>query len=83
MLLPILFSAGSGTDSMVEPFDSWLTGVCASRACSSNTLSAVVNNLTDSCAAEFGLPPKDQVSKTVEIVQKYAATARKVMCLAE
>lgn len=80
MLLPILIS--SGNDSLITPIDNWLTGMCASQACSSNTLSNVVTNLTAGCAAEFNLPPQSQVSQTVATVQKYYATARKVACLA-
>jgi len=81
MLLPIVIGAGNGQDSMIPFVDNWVTGMCAMPACSSDTLSAVVNNITAGCSNELGLPPKEQASQTVAVVQKYYATARKVLCL--
>jgi hypothetical protein len=82
MLLPVLVSAGNGQDSMVAPIDSWLKGMCASQACSNDTISVVVTNLTAGCATEFNLS-SSQASQTVQLVQQYYATAREVMCLGE
>jgi hypothetical protein len=79
-LLPIVLATGK--NPMIAPIDRWLTGMCASQACSNNTISGVVTNLTNACASDFKLPPQSQISQTVATVQRYYATARKVSCLA-
>lgn len=80
LLLPVLVGLGNGPESVVGYLDAWLASMCASPACSSDALSALVNNVTNGCSVEYGLP---QVKQTLDFVQKNYQTARKVVCLKE
>ncbi|RDB26402.1 hypothetical protein Hypma_006878 [Hypsizygus marmoreus] len=77
-LLPVLIGAGNGPESVVSPVDTWLASMCASPACSSDTLTAVINNVTTGCSVEFGLP---QAQQSLDYVLKNYRTIRKVVCL--
>jgi hypothetical protein len=80
LLLPVLVGLGNGPQSVVDPINSWVTSMCALPACSSDTLSGIVNNVTAGCQDEFGLPG---VQQTLNFVKTNYLTTRKVMCLAE
>jgi hypothetical protein len=82
-LLPVLVGAGNGNDTIIAPVDTWVTGMCASPACSPDTLASVIKDVTAGCAAEFGLPSSDSVQQTIDAVNKSYLTARKVLCLKE
>jgi hypothetical protein len=81
-LLPIMMGiAAQSTDSMIQPIDTWVKGMCALPACSNDVISGVVNKLSSGCSAEFSLS-QSQASQTAAAVQKYYPTARQVGCLA-
>jgi len=80
LLLPILVGAGNGPDSVINPVDAWISGMCAQPACSDTALTTLINNVTAGCSAEWGLPGVQTVVGTVK--QSYA-TFRSVVCLKE
>ncbi|PIL34109.1 hypothetical protein GSI_03820 [Ganoderma sinense ZZ0214-1] len=71
--------------SVVPTLNTWLTGLCAKPACSNQTLSAVVSNLTSGCSTELsslGLGSID-ASELTALVETAYPTVRKVACLAD
>ncbi|KAH6913915.1 hypothetical protein BKA70DRAFT_1420688 [Coprinopsis sp. MPI-PUGE-AT-0042] len=75
-----IFTAGNST-SLIPPINSWLTGLCGAPACSDATLTAVVANLSTSCADEMGNLGFDIVFQSAVAVRKGYPIARKVLCL--
>ena len=80
LLLPILIGAGNSADSVITPVDAWLTGMCAQPACSDTAITALINNVTAGCSAEWALPG---VQTTVNTVKQSYAVFRNVVCLKE
>ncbi|TFK44824.1 hypothetical protein BDQ12DRAFT_717973 [Crucibulum laeve] len=74
-----------GTDkSIPDTIDNWLSGLCASGSCSSESLTAVVTNVTQGCTQDLsnaGVNISSLQSTITDIVQQAYPTARKVVCL--
>lgn len=80
-LLPVI-TAGANS-SLVQPINSWLSATCAQDACSNQTLSDVVANLTSGCSSDLsslGLDSSDEGS-VVSLVQQVYPIVREVACL--
>ncbi|KAG5353145.1 hypothetical protein C0989_009989 [Termitomyces sp. Mn162] len=79
-LIPILTNP---SESIVDPVNSWLTGLCAAPACSNTTLATIVSSITSGCSAEvqsLGLSSSDNSTVTT-LVQRFYPTVRKAVCL--
>lgn len=75
--------AGGANTSIVGPINTWLTNVCSAPACSNDTISAVVQNVTTGCSNELsglGLS-SDMIPSITSLIQQYYPTARQVICL--
>jgi hypothetical protein len=59
-----------------------LTGLCSKDACSNQTLSEIVSNITQGCSSDFGISSND-VSNITANAQQYYPTARQIACLKE
>ncbi|KZT67171.1 hypothetical protein DAEQUDRAFT_406105 [Daedalea quercina L-15889] len=71
--------------SVISTINSWLTGMCSQTACSNQTLSDVVSNVTSGCSSDLqsaGISTSDP-SELVSIVQQYYPTVREAACLAD
>ncbi|KAH9485017.1 hypothetical protein JR316_0001921 [Psilocybe cubensis] len=79
----VALAATSSSSSIIDPINQWLTSLCAAPACSSATISAVVQNVTTGCASDLA-PLGFSASLTPSItgiIQQYYPTVRKVVCL--
>lgn len=82
--LVAVVTAGSST-SLVGPINNWLTGLCAQPACTNDTLSTIVSNVTSNCPTELsslGLG-NATASEITSVVEQAYPTVRKVLCLAD
>ncbi|KAG6826791.1 hypothetical protein H0H92_014399 [Tricholoma furcatifolium] len=80
---PLITLLTNSNASVVQPINSWLTGLCAAPACSNSTLSAIVTNATAGCSAELaaiGLSSSDNTA-VVSLVQEYYPIVRQTVCL--
>ncbi|KAI0253988.1 hypothetical protein BJV78DRAFT_1187757 [Lactifluus subvellereus] len=77
-VLPI-FLTGQGA-SIVGPINTWLTGLCSKDACSNQTLSTVVFNITQGCSSDLGISSSNVLNITTSVEQFYP-TARQILCL--
>lgn len=78
-------AATSGNTSVVPTFNTWLTGLCSKPACSNQTISALVQNVTSGCSSELSSLGFGNVdaSELTALVETAYPTVRKVFCLAE
>lgn len=81
-LLLVMVGAGDGPESVVGYLDTWLGSMCSAPACSDDTLTSVLQNLTASCSDEFGLS-SSRVQQMISTVTAGYQTVRKVACLEE
>jgi len=75
--------SNSSSASLVDPLNTWLTGLCSQPLCSNATLSALVTNITSGCSNELndiGLGISDPATFT-QLVQQYYPAVRQVLCL--
>ncbi|EIN11516.1 hypothetical protein PUNSTDRAFT_98637 [Punctularia strigosozonata HHB-11173 SS5] len=75
----------SANESLVEPIDKWVTGMCSDAQCSNSTLNAIVTNVTSGCSSDLqgiGLSGLD-ASSISSIVQQAYPTVRQIACLKE
>jgi hypothetical protein len=82
-LLSLATGQSSGNNSIVDPVNNWLKGLCPLPPCTNSSLAAVVTNLTSGCRTElssFGLST-DDASQAVTVVQEIYPTVRQVACL--
>ncbi|KDQ57754.1 hypothetical protein JAAARDRAFT_130475, partial [Jaapia argillacea MUCL 33604] len=80
-LIPIALA--NSTTSLITPINNWLTGLCSQPACSNQTLSDIVTNVTQGCSAELtaaGLQTSSASALITEIEQVYP-TVRQIFCL--
>ncbi|KAI1796355.1 hypothetical protein LXA43DRAFT_615686 [Ganoderma leucocontextum] len=78
-------AAASGNTSVVPTINTWLTGLCAKPACTNQTISALVQNVTSGCQSELsslGLSGID-ASELTALVESAYPTVRKVACLSD
>jgi len=72
------------SNSIVNPVDSWLKGLCALGPCSNDNLSVVVTNVTTGCATELAsVLGNTEPAAFTAIVQQAYPTVRKGVCLAD
>jgi len=74
---------GSSSASAVGSINTWLTGLCSENACSNQSLSAFVTNITQGCSSDFpslGLNNQD-LPNVISTVQELYPTVRQVSCL--
>ena len=77
--------ATTNNASVVPTINTWLTGLCAKPACTNQTISNVVQNLTSGCSSDLsalGLGSID-ANELTALVESAYPTIRKVFCLAE
>lgn len=74
--------AGQNT-SLVDPINSWLTGLCAQPACNNATLAVVSGDLSSGCSQELGLFGFGNVSggQLTSLLQSVFPTVRQAVCL--
>jgi len=73
----------TNTTSIVDPINTWLTGLCGQSTCSNASLAAIVTNVTTGCSAElssFGFT-SDETPAVISLVQQYYPTVQSVVCL--
>ncbi|EJF57611.1 hypothetical protein DICSQDRAFT_91869 [Dichomitus squalens LYAD-421 SS1] len=83
-LVGLVLSSGSNA-SIVPTLNTWLTGLCAKPACSNDTLSTIVQNVTSGCQSDLnslGLSGID-ASQLSALVQTAYPTVRSALCLAD
>ncbi|TCD60966.1 hypothetical protein EIP91_009247 [Steccherinum ochraceum] len=69
--------------SLVDPINNWLTGMCAQPACTNDTLSSVVSNITTGCQSDLsGLGSLSPQEIEQVVVSAYPAV-RQVACLTD
>jgi hypothetical protein len=69
--------------SIIDPINTWLTGLCAQPQCSNDTLAAVVKNVTDGCPDEFsslGISGSSTADITAQVQAAYPPI-RQAICL--
>ncbi|KII92266.1 hypothetical protein PLICRDRAFT_88909 [Plicaturopsis crispa FD-325 SS-3] len=76
---------GGSNTSVVDPINNWLSGLCSQAACSNDTISNAVSNVTSGCSSDlsnagFSLP-SDALSSVIGIVQQVYPVARQALCL--
>lgn len=84
----ISIALNGGNTSVIQPIDTWLTGLCAQAPCTNATLEATTRSILSGCSTDlgsFGLNVNDDstASSVVATVQQYYPTVRKVVCLKE
>ncbi|TRM70004.1 hypothetical protein BD626DRAFT_625268 [Schizophyllum amplum] len=73
----------SGNGSVVDPITEWLGNICPSAACSNDTISAIVTNVTTGCGTELttlGMSASD-VTDAIPVIQQMYPTVREALCL--
>ncbi|KAK7692912.1 hypothetical protein QCA50_004550 [Cerrena zonata] len=77
-----IVTAGAN-DSLVQPINNWLSGMCAQPQCTNQTLSDIVSNVTTGCASDLQSLGAGDVNaeEITNIVQMAYPTVRKVACL--
>ncbi|KAI0790646.1 hypothetical protein C8Q75DRAFT_96038 [Abortiporus biennis] len=75
----------SADASLVGPINNWLTGLCSQAACSNDTLSAIVTNITSGCSSDLQSAGVGTVNtqQLIPIVQQAYPTVRKIACLTD
>ncbi|EIM79160.1 uncharacterized protein STEHIDRAFT_69864 [Stereum hirsutum FP-91666 SS1] len=75
----------AGNTSLVQPINSWLTGACSQSACSNESISNIITNVTTGCAtdlASLGIDIDNSTLATIIAdVQQYYPTVRQIACL--
>jgi hypothetical protein len=70
--------------SIVDTINNWVTGICSTTACSNDTITAVIAEVTSGCSAELAavlaLTP-DSVQQLTQYALTYYPTVRKMACL--
>ncbi|EIW82616.1 hypothetical protein CONPUDRAFT_120715 [Coniophora puteana RWD-64-598 SS2] len=81
-LIP-LATANSSSTSVISPINSWLSGVCSVGACSNQTLSDVVTNVTSGCSSDLqGLGiSSSNAQEIIPYVQEAYPVVRQIACL--
>ncbi|KAM5531863.1 hypothetical protein V8D89_014493 [Ganoderma adspersum] len=77
--------ATTNNASVVPTINTWLTGLCAKPACTNQTISNVVQNITSGCSSDLsalGLGSID-ANELTALVETAYPTVRKVFCLAD
>ncbi|KAK7472753.1 hypothetical protein VKT23_000863 [Stygiomarasmius scandens] len=80
-LLPLV--TGSQNNSVIDPINNWLNSMCSAPACSNDTLSAFVQNVTAGCSTELSAMgiSSDDANSIIPTIQAAYPTVRKVACL--
>ncbi|EGO00034.1 hypothetical protein SERLA73DRAFT_180411 [Serpula lacrymans var. lacrymans S7.3] len=81
--LAALVTSNSSSTSIIPTLSSWLTTTCSSAACTNQSLSNIVSNVTSGCASDLqsiGASTTD-TSGLISAVQQYYPTVRQVACL--
>jgi len=81
-LIP-LATANSSSTSIISPINSWLSGVCSTGACTNQTLSDVVTNITSGCSSDLqslGLSTSN-AQAIIPYVQEAYPIVRQIACL--
>lgn len=71
--------------SLISPINNWLTGLCGQPACSNDTLTTLVSNVTTGCSSDLqslGIGNFSTEEITNVVLQAYP-TVRKIACLTE
>lgn len=77
----VSIATGNNSQSIVPAVDNWLTGVCGAPACSNETITAVVTNITTGCSTELSITGTDDAGAITTLVQQYYPTVRRAFCL--
>jgi len=70
--------------SIVDTMNNWVTGVCSTTACSNQTITAVIAEITSGCSEELAVVLSFSPYSVPQLTQyalEYYPTARKVACL--
>jgi len=81
--LAALATSNSSTTSIIPTLSSWLTTTCSTAACSNQSLSDIVTNVTSGCASDLesiGASTTD-TSGLISAVQQYYPVVRQIACL--
>ncbi|THV02375.1 hypothetical protein K435DRAFT_836442 [Dendrothele bispora CBS 962.96] len=80
-LLPLV--TGSANNSIIDPINNWLGSMCSAPACSNDTISAFVQNVTAGCSTELSAlgVTSDDASSIIPTIQAAYPTVRRVACL--
>ncbi|KAI0051804.1 hypothetical protein FA95DRAFT_1554064 [Auriscalpium vulgare] len=80
-LIPLALAGSS--DSLIDPFNKWLTGFCSQPACANSSLSTILTNITQGCATDLSVVGFSQGSLPALIasVEEYYPLAREIACL--
>jgi len=75
--------SNSSSTSVIPTVNTWLTGLCSTGACSNQTLSDVVTNITTSCATELQSigASTSNTAALITAVQEAYPTVRQIACL--
>ncbi|KZV97747.1 hypothetical protein EXIGLDRAFT_832641 [Exidia glandulosa HHB12029] len=71
--------------SLITPVNNWLTAFCGADDCSSETIQAVVANVSTACATDFeslGVT-QDQINTVLPYIQDNFGAAKQIICLAD
>jgi hypothetical protein len=70
----------SPDDSIINPIDNWLTGLCSAGPCSDDTLSAVLKNVSQGCSTELNTMSVSLDDNAQNQIKQVYPTAREVIC---
>lgn len=71
--------------SLITPVNNWLTSFCGASDCSSDTISSVVQSVSQACQtdlANLGVTA-DDIAQALPYIQQNFGAAKEIICLAE